>query len=249
MDDGEAEAAGIVFGGEEIVEDMGEIFGGDAGAGVADRDADAREPLPVFEEVAEADFDGDLAVGSDGFGGVEEDIGKDLEEGGRVALDGGEVGQIGVEPDLGFGEHGRGEGEDFGEDFLELAGDVLCDGGVAVFEHGIEDSEGAVDGFVGHFQELGGGFRGLFLEGVGGVEAAFFEDGERVADFVGDLGGELAEGGLAVELFGVGFGGFELGIDFFVGADSVEDDGELVLEGLEEGNILGFVGDSASLFS
>jgi hypothetical protein len=193
--DGEAEAcavgfvaAGGAFGGEEGLEDFWHQFFGDAGAVVDDLDFDL-----VF---ALGGFDGERAAFSEhGLAGVDEKIEEDL-----LYLDA-------VGEDIEIGLHLEAQGDAVflriaGEDRQGFVDDVLDgdggEGGLAAGE--IEHGGADFPGLLRAGESLGEGFAnqrhvGLVALGTGEGELGIADDGgEKIVEFVGDDGGDGADG-------------------------------------------------------
>ncbi len=196
--DPEADAcADVFFGGEEGIEDARQVFRRDAEAIVADGDGGGF--------VVANDFDFDDAAGSRKcIAGVGDDVGEDLAE----IVGGQGKGEFGVAVDA-YLRAARGTA---GPEHVDDAFDNL---------DGVEGARGGFGAHEGESAAGNGGKAGEFLIGALQVRFGFGRQEriglgeidevgdrlERVVDFVGDGGGEAADGG---ELFGADEG--ELGI-------------------------------------
>ncbi len=193
---GEAEAGAVFFRGEERIEDLFEIFRGDAAAVVANFELDViaggeRRNL-VGGEVGVGGAELQLrAVRSAGhrLEGVDDEVLEDLKNLSAIDADGLDVfGDL--EGDFGVGA-GGGDLDGVGEDVFR--GDDALGAGAAFGEH------------QELFRETLGGEAGFFGVVEGGVVAVVFgerdaaeDGGEKIVEVVGDAAGEETEGFEAV---------------------------------------------------
>jgi hypothetical protein len=185
--DGEAESEaemGAVFGGEAGIEDFGAELIGDAGAGILDLDPD-----PVRGLGAAGDFEG--AGIAHGFASIEDEVGPDLVDFDREAVDRRDGGEIDFEGE--FFEDVAEEQDRILEAFADIGGffrgAVLA---AVIFEatdHGADARGGDTDAAQedSHFEEVDEAFD----EGKAAVFGLAFDEAE---DFVAVGGFELSEG-------------------------------------------------------
>lgn len=247
--DGEAEAGAFAggLGGEEGIEDFGAYFRWDARAVVAEADLDGIAMIDGGDaqdgRVAGAEL---LELVVDGVAGVVEDVEEDAAEilgdavelagvGGELAFDGDvEGGILGAHAVVGE-ENGL---LDHGVDVDDLA---VAGAATGVEQHALDDAVGALAMFVDlacvageiveeifHVVDVGlatvadfGDFFTEFFHEFHGEFGEVVDEVEGVLDFVGDAGGESAEGSeflLDDELI-------LRGLDAFIGVGIIESDG------------------------
>lgn len=197
LHDGEAETGAALFAGSrgihavEAFEDAVQGFAGDAGSVVGD---------PEFGAGGTGiglGANGDAAAGAAVLDGVVDEVEKDLLKAVEVHAEGKVFRDDIDELDLAVSGAGREVFEDAGDEGMEFAGLTVHDD-LAGFELGdgeeILDEEGeAVGVFFDGLEEAEGDF-GIVS---GAVDEGFdvaFDEGEGGAEFVGDIGDELAAG-------------------------------------------------------
>ena len=242
VDEGKAEAGVVAvaaaldaFFGEEGVEDVGEIVGFDADAGVGELEHD------LIALGLGADGDAAFAAGGgvgafvDGVFGVAEEVLEGLSE--AEAGDGGDAVGLKVEFEgdaflVEGGFDGVGEAEEFFGEVAEVAGGfAFAAGFTGAGEEALGDVAHAGGGFGGHAEgfEHGGGVFGGECEFDHGAHAA-----GDVVEVVGDAGGEGADGGHVAGAGEVLFEFFAVGDVAHPGGDA--DEGALIVDDATEGD-------------
>ena len=190
LGDGETEAGAVGATGEKAVEDVIGDLGGDSRAGVDDVDHGVARAVVFLREGA----DGDGSALGHGVGGVEKKVEENLLELSLVDIDvNGLFRRVEAEADFALGELEADEDEGVADDVGEGPARVERGRGLGELEHARDDGFELVK-FLADDADIGAA--GVVL---GEIEAEVavkeFDDGERIADFVGDLGREQAEGG------------------------------------------------------
>src|ERR1700683_1091513 len=192
FDDGEADAGAGFLVGEEGGEEVGDLVGGHALAVVADGKDEVGFTFKFLDGGAEAQ---DASPGH-GFGGVEDEVEEDLLDlfpGG--AEGGGIVGGGAADVDVLLEKFVAGEEEDVVEELLGVDGFLDGLGGAGEGEDLVENAVHLPHFFADELGVALGG--GIELQGLDQGVEEHLHDGEGVADFVRDFGGEKAESGEA----------------------------------------------------
>lgn len=190
--DGKAEAGPGFLGGKERVKEAGLDFARDPFAGVDDLENDGWGGFFGGRHEGAAGVEGDGAIMTDAFGGILNEVNEDLFE--LLGIDADPEGAGGREMELDgvFLELSRQETFDPGEKVGGEDGDGAGFGGACEMEHFAHDAIEALDFLV----DDGGVFvfGGAADEGAFETVEAHIDGGERIANLVGDPGGEGAEG-------------------------------------------------------
>lgn len=193
LGDAESETGAAGATGKEGVEDTRREVGGDAVAGIDDVDRGERSGAAKLF----AENDRKFAVRGHGFGGVEDEVEKNLLELTLVGVDHeGGFGWFVAEAQVRLGELGADEDERVADDVGERPARMKGGGRFGEVENAKDDGFELVDFFVDDAEV--GAARVVFGEVETQTAVEQFDDGERIADLVSDLGSEEAERG---ELF------------------------------------------------
>lgn len=248
LGDRETEPGAAGAAGEERVEDPRLEVGRDAAAGVDHIDGgERRAAAELF-----AENDRELAVGSHGVGGVEDEVKKNLLELTLVGVDHERgVRRIVAQAEVGLRELGADEDEGVADDIGERPAGVKRGGRFGEIEDAKDDGFELVDFFVDDAEI--GATRVVFGEVETEAAVKEFDDGERIADLVGDLGGEEAEGGellvFAELFFALENAGIEAGVLQGDGAQTGERGAGAFLVVVETVDAVRVNGENAENFS